>query len=31
MQVSRILRGIVDRLRCELLAEDELTTHGSAA
>ena len=31
MQVSRILRGILDRLRCELLAEDELTTHGSAA
>jgi RNA polymerase sigma-B factor len=31
MQVSRILRGIVDRLRCELLADDERRTHGSAA
>jgi len=31
MQVSRILRGIVERLRCELLAEDELSAHGSAA
>ncbi len=31
MQVSRILRGIVERLRCELLADDERRVHNSAA
>jgi len=31
MQVSRILRGIVERLRCELLADDERQAHDSAA
>ena len=31
MQVSRILRGIVERLRYDLLADDERHTHGSAA
>ncbi len=31
MQVSRILRGIVERLRCELLADDERQTQDSAA
>jgi len=31
MQVSRILRGIVDRLRYELTADDEMITHDSAA
>ena len=31
MQVSRILRGIVERLRYDLLADDERGAHGSAA
>ena len=31
MQVSRILRGIVERLRCELLTDDEQQPHDSAA
>ena len=31
MQVSRILRGIVERLRCELLADDERRSQDSAA
>ncbi|MFL6168869.1 MAG: sigma factor-like helix-turn-helix DNA-binding protein [Ornithinibacter sp.] len=31
MQVSRILRGIVERLRGELLADDERQAHDSAA
>ena len=31
MQVSRILRGIVERLRCELLADDERQAQDSAA
>jgi RNA polymerase sigma-B factor len=31
MQVSRILRGIVERLRCELLSNDEQHAQESAA
>jgi RNA polymerase sigma-B factor len=31
MQVSRILRGIVDRLRAELLDDDVRQSHRSAA
>jgi RNA polymerase sigma-B factor len=31
MQVSRILSGIVDRLRCELLEDEVQPAHDSAA